>query len=124
MDLKVDDNGDLVVENDDLVLLTGLDAIIQHLKIRFRLFLGEWFLDTRVGIPWFEDILRKSPDLNVVNSLLREVITTTPGVIAITAFDLAVDSATRVLSMRFSASTTEGPITDFSLPFIIPQIAA
>ena len=123
MDLKIDAAGDLVLDGDDLALVTGLDAIAQHLRIRFQFFRGEWFLDTRVGVPWFEDILKKSPDLDVVNGLLREVITSTPGVTAITAFSLEIDRATRAMTVAFQAATELGPL-DFSQTFIIPAASA
>lgn len=119
-DLKLDANGDLEIGPDgDLIIVRGLDAIMQHLRIRLQFFRGEWFLDTRLGIPYFEEVLRKAPDLNVVQSIIRDAITTTPGVISITEFSLDYDGVTRSLSLDGKALTTEGVLT-FSEIFIIP----
>jgi hypothetical protein len=122
-DLKLDENGDLEIGADgDLIIVDGIDAIRQHLKIRLQFFRGEWFLDTRLGIPYFEEVLRKAPDLNVVQSLLRETITTTPGVIRLTEFTLDYEGVTRALSLDFRALTTEGPLR-FTEAFVIPSPA-
>ena len=122
-DLKLDADGDLEIGPDgDLIIITGIDAIAQHLRIRLQFFRGEWFLDTRLGIPYFEEVLIKSPDLNVVQSLLREAIRETPGVISITSFELDFDGVTRKLSLNFDALTTEGPLR-FTEDFVIPSPA-
>lgn len=110
MDIALDpDTGDLLIEGGDLVLTTGRDAILQHLTIRLQFFLGEWEWDTRIGVPYFQDVLVKAPDLNVVRTLLRETITSTPGVTGLQNFELDLDG--RTLRLDFEASTTEGPVT-------------
>ncbi len=122
-DLKLDAGGDLEIGTDgDLIIVTGIDAIAQHLRIRLQFFRGEWFLDTRQGIPYFEEVLIKAPDLNVVQSLLREAIRETPGVISITSFELDFDGVTRKLSLNSDALTTEGPLR-FTEDFVIPSPA-
>lgn len=119
-DLKLDANGDLEIGPDgDLIIVRGVDAIMQHLRIRLQFFRGEWFLDTRLGIPYYEEVLRKAPDLNVVQSLFREAILTTPGVLSISEFALDYDGVARKLSLDFQALTTEGELR-FTDVFIIP----
>ena len=123
-DLKLDtETGDLVINAaGDLEIVTGSDAVRQHLNLRLQFFRGEWFLDTRQGIPYFEEVLRKAPDLNVVQSLLREAIETTPGVLGISEFSLDYDGVTRTLSLDFRATTTDGPL-EFTAAFVIPSPA-
>ncbi len=123
-DLKINTtNGDLEIGDDgDLIIIDGIDAIAQHLRIRFNFFFGEWFLNRLLGVRWFEEVLIKAPDLNVVQSLLRDVILTTPGVLEITRFVIDFDGVTRRLSLDFDANTTEGPLT-FTEDFVIPAPA-
>lgn len=123
-DLKINEQtGDLEIGADgDLIIVTGLDAILQHLRIRLQFFRGEWFLDTRLGIPYFEEVLRKAPDLNVVESILRDAIRETPGVISITSFELDFEGVSRKLSLDFAALTDEGPLR-FTEDFVIPAPA-
>ena len=123
-DLKINETtGDLEIGTDgDLIIIDGIDAIRQNLRIRLQLFRGDWFLDTRLGIPYFEEVLRKAPDLNVVQSLLRDAIRTTEGVTEITEFELDFIGATRRLTLDFRAKTTEGPLR-FTEDFVIPAPA-
>lgn len=111
MDLALDPlTGDLLVEGGDLQLLDGLDAIAQHVAIRLQFFRGEWFLDTRIGVPYFTDILVKNPDLNIVRFLLRAAVASTPGVINLQSFDMVFEGITRALNVDFEAETEEGPL--------------
>lgn len=111
MDIAIDPvTGDLVIEGGDLKLVDGIDAIAQHVAIRLQLFQGEWFLDTRVGVPYYQSILVKNPDLVLVRSIIRTAILSTPGITGLDSFDLDFDAATRALTVAFEASTTEGPL--------------
>ena len=90
-DLALDNTGDLLVESDALSLVEGDDAIVQQLTVRFLFVLGEWFLDTRIGIPYFGDILIKNPDLSRVRAIFQETVLTTPGVASLEEFNLPFD---------------------------------
>jgi len=110
---QLDDLGEILVTNNSLTLTTGVEAIRQHIKTRFQLFLGEWFLDTDLGVPWFRDILIKKPSFVVVQEILKNTILETPGVLEITKFGFAYNSTTREATLEFSCISSEGPI-DFS----------
>jgi hypothetical protein len=109
MDIKQDDDGDLFLNVDDLELTSGLDAKVQHLNQRLRTFLAEWFLDLRVGVAYFQQILLKNPNPAVVDSVLKKEIVNTPGVLQLTFFDLDIAS-NRELTLSFRALTSEGEI--------------
>jgi hypothetical protein len=118
MDLKLDTNGDIAIENDDLVLIDGVDAIAQDVEIRLTFFLGEWFLDTRLGVPWFQKILGQKPRLGAVKSLLRKAIMTTPGLLGISDFIANYDGVTRKLSVSFTGRAQSGTF-DFNKELIV-----
>lgn len=108
-DIKLDPDGDIFIEDDDLVLVEGVDAIAQDVEIRLTFFLGEWFLDTRLGVPYFEKILGQKPvRVEVVKSILRKAIMTTPGMKGIADFTVDFDGLTRKLSVSFRGETVEG----------------
>lgn len=109
---------DIKLVDNAIVLVTGIDAIRQHLKCRFLLFLGEWFLDTTIGVPYFRDILIKNPSFVVVQEVLKSVILDTPGVILLLQFDFSFESVTRVARLEFQALTLEGTI-DFSQAILL-----
>lgn len=118
-DLKLDDTGDLAIEDAGFVIVTDDDALVQHLLIRFRFFKSEWIGDLRVGITYLEDFLIKNPDLAVVRGIFREVILTTPGIDTLDAFELTFDTAIRKLSVVFTARKLDGAILEFDKAFII-----
>ena len=108
--LDTTDDDILLDDSNDLTLTTGVDAIEQHLKQRLRTFLEEWFLDKRIGIPWFQQVLKKNPDEVIVDSVIKREIINTPGINELTEFSLDIDN-TRELDVDFRAQTTDGEIT-------------
>ena len=114
MDLKLDlTSGDIEVDENDVSIVDGADAIRQHLQIRFGFFLGEWFLDTDLGVPWFRDILIKKPSFVVVQEVLKKIVLDTPGVLQLIEFDFTFDNATREATLDFQCLSDSGVI-DFS----------
>lgn len=119
MDLKIDPiTRDVVIENDDFVLIDGLDAIRQELDIALHTFLGEWFLDTRIGMPWFQKILGAKPRLSVVLSIFRDAILKVNGILSVTDLNVVFDAPSRELSISFRAISTEGEI-EYNKEFIL-----
>jgi len=110
---------DILIEDDELSIVDGDDALVQHLVLRLQFFLAEWFLDQRIGVPYLEKILVKNPNLVAVRNIFREVILETPGIETITRFDLTVDPITRKLTLDFTCTKTEGGILEFTEEFLI-----
>ena len=112
--LKIDTTSkDLAIESNKFVWLDGIESIRQHLQVRLRAAQGEWFLDTSIGVPYFQDILKKNPDFVTVTEAFRTTILDTPGVIQLLEFDYDYDNTIRKYSLTFRALTDEG-ILDFS----------
>lgn len=111
MDLQIS-GGTLLLTNGDLTLLDGIEAISQEVTSRLRFFLGEWFLNTDAGIPFFEKILVKNPSLPVIGLLLRKAVLTTPGIKSLTQdMTFTYTAATRHMAVAFRADTVSGPLT-------------
>lgn len=111
VDLQLNDDGTaLVMVKGDFVLATGRDAITQHLRIRLRTFRGEWFLDRRVGLPYYQQILVKGPNLAAVKALYRRAIMETPGVTELRHLEVTMDHATRSAAVAFGVETIDGPV--------------
>lgn len=121
MDWKLDTDGDLYLDDSgSAVNLTGADAIAQHISIRLRMFLGEWFLDTREGVPWF-DLMEKGASTTRIRAVVREVITKTPGVGSLDELDVELDSDTRKLTVTAKGTYDTGEALDYSEAFIVGQ---
>jgi len=113
-DLKLDPGTvDLVVEGGDLVLVEDLAAISQAVRTRLRFFRGEWFGDLDVGVPYYENVYLKNPNMLVVRETLRAAIIGTTGIAEILTFDVTLDAATRTLSLAFSARADTGALLVF-----------
>lgn len=111
MDLELDTSThDLKFTDGDLALVSDLDATAQRLKIALLLFLGEWFLDERVGVPYYENVFIKNTNQPVINSMFRAVILNDQAVTKINEFEFVVDGATRSASLTFKADTIDGPL--------------
>jgi hypothetical protein len=114
MNLSVNSiTGDLDIQNGQLVLIEGQEEIKQHLEQRLRAFLGEWFLDQSIGLPYFDDILKKNVISSEVESIFINEILSTPGVVRLLSFELTLDKGLRQLQLSFLAETIDG-IVDFS----------
>lgn len=102
---------DLELTNGDLTVLEGLDATAQRIKIKFLFFLGEWFLDTRVGIPYYENVFVKAPNQATINAIFRAVILGDEAVTDLNEYEFVTDAATRSADLTFKADTVDGPLT-------------
>lgn len=110
MDIKLTDTDDLDLSTGDFQLISGLDEMRQVILISLRTFLGEWFLDTRIGAPWYEEILGQKPNLPVVQAFIENVLLAVPGVTQVLNLEADYIGATRVLTVSFDAITTEGTV--------------
>lgn len=106
LDLKLDDDDDLVVEGDDLALVEGVEGTKQAVKIGLRFFLGDWFLDESDGIPFFERIFIKNPNLIEVREWFRLAIADAPGITDVVSLQL-ISTADRITQVKYVANAGE-----------------
>ena len=104
-------NHDVEVDAYDLSLVEDQGHIAQSLRIRLLLFLGEWFLDTDEGVPFFQDVFKKNPNLGAIEAALKQRILGTPGVTELISFSLEFNESGRQLTVDFEANTTFGVVT-------------
>lgn len=99
---------DLYLEPDgSLAVVRDAEAIGQHVSQRLMAHLGEWFLDKEVGVPWIRDILGKTYDPVMAESVLKAEILNTDGVVDINSFSTRFDRVSRGLSSFDIEVTTE-----------------
>jgi len=102
---------DIAIEDNTFSFVEGADRVGQQIKIRILWFLGEWFLDTNRGVPWFEEIFVKNPDIAEIEAQLKVEIATVPNVKEITQWSSDLDVKTRTYTVRSRVDTEFGPIT-------------
>lgn len=109
IDFELDkETNDLVFIRNDFSLVEATNQIMQHLAIRLRFFLGEWYLDTNLGVPFYQLIFVKSANQIQIESVLKQEIVQTFGVERLVSFESAYDESNRKYSVRFSAISLSG----------------
>lgn len=105
-------SSDLVIKNNDLILIDNAERVAQQVLITLRFWLGEWFLDTRQGVPYLEYVLVKNPNMNHIRQILAEKIQSVEGVNNIVSLDFDFRRITRELYVNFEIDTDYGLVTE------------
>lgn len=116
--------GDLDLSSGNLRFVTDpAEALAIKLQKRFQLWLGEWFLDTRQGVPYRELVLVKNPNLGVIRQLFRQIFSTTQGIKSIDQFNLDYSASARRASFDFRVTTDTGAVIvgGEGKPFIVER---
>lgn len=114
-DLYLDELGRLVLETDEVV------AACIKLRNRFRFFLGEWFLDTRLGVPYFSLVLVKNPNIELIRRLFMRIIRSVDQITQVNRVDVILSPEDRGLVIDFEARAIDGRLIQGGLntPFLI-----
>jgi hypothetical protein len=110
------DGSELAKENGRLVIIRGVEEISQKVSISLQLVLGEWFLNTAEGVPYYEQIFVKNPSPGKITSIFRRAILAVPGMLSVQTITVDFNRSTRAVSVSFFGQATEGVI-DFSQAF-------
>lgn len=115
-DLALDADGDLELTS-GAARLTDVESgenVQQRLRVRLRLWQGDYVLDQRVGVPFRRWLGRKGADsVALADAVLRRAVATCPGVKRLDSFSFALDPSTRVATVAFEVTTDTGaPVAD------------
>ena len=118
---KLDATNDLDFSEPNLQIITGPQEIAQKIENRFKFFLGEWYLDTRLGANHYGVTFTKGTSDIVRREMFRRIVAETPGVIELLSFTFQRNG--RTLNPVFSARVVgaDDPV-NFSIPFILEDI--
>lgn len=120
MDLKLDSGGDLDTTNGEITLVNGADAMAQQGRIRLRMFLGEWHLDQRQGMPWLQLILAIKPfPQELASTKIRQALLGVPGVVGVRNLKIQYDASARRASVSLEVIGNEGLPVAFE-EFVLP----
>lgn len=101
---------DLVISRYDLNLVRHVQSTAQRLKVKLKVFFAEWFLNRQFGVPYYESVLKKAPDLQLIEAEIKRAILKVDKVVEILEFSLEFDTNQRRLFIAFRVRTTEGDI--------------
>lgn len=103
--------GDLLLQNNDLIIIDNAERVAQQILITLRFWFGEWFLDTTQGVPYLEYILVKNPNENHIRQILTESILSVEGVDTVDNMELDFDVRNRKMAVTYTATTDYGLVT-------------
>lgn len=122
-DFRLNENWDLSPGE-----VTGSDEIMQRLKLRLLRELGEWFLDTTAGLPWYQDghgmLGAKMSQQNNVFLLIRRCVMGTEGVKAIEKLTTRYILGNRTFSVYIRVILTDRTVRELTLPVTASTFAA
>lgn len=107
LDLLLDDNG-VVLRNGDWAFAVDREGIQQRISQVLKTITEEWFLDLDYGLPYFEQILIKNPNLPSVQDLFRRAILSVRGVSSVERLNLSLDTTSRTLTVSWVVLTDLG----------------
>lgn len=116
-------NGDLDLSTGKLVIIDGVEAIAQKLRIGLGIFFGEFFADLDVGVPYYQKILVKNPKLGQLTALIKLAILSCEGVASVDSLSVRFDAATRNLTVDFKAKAQTGELIPVKESFVIGLVA-
>lgn len=110
VDISLDEDGDLLFVEGDLVWSRGRVATVQSIENNVDIERGEWFLDDEVDeqrrIPRRDEVLVKNPNLVAVREHYRRAIAGSYDVAEVRRIDIELDSSTRTSTVSWEASTS------------------
>ncbi len=121
-DVKLTSTHDIDISTGDIQIIRGRDETAQRMTISFGTYLGEWFLDSRVGFPYTQKIFIKNPKLNELRDLFRRNALLDPGIDSVDSVVLEYEATTRKLTVDIVARDPDGNTIDFNLvPILDPS---
>lgn len=107
--------GDLILVNGDLVWTEDVVIeVLQRMRSRLRFFKGEWFLDLRQGVPYFQTIMQKADDVTV-RAIFSQVLRRTPGVASLESLAVTRSARERTAEISFGCRMSDGALVSSAL---------
>lgn len=117
MQLALDGSNDIHIdESGQLAMTSGLEQLVrQRIVCRLQTFRGELYLDRGLGVPYFSEVTKKSPNLGQIRDLLLSEVRTIEGVDEVTDSDVEFDAKTRVFYLYFKCKLTDGSLIEVNV---------
>lgn len=106
---KLSKDGDYALGHGSVNFLqNSAEAVAQSVMTRLALWQGQWFIDTDEGTPWIQGVLGKG---DFAESLIKERILATQGVLSISEFESILNPDTRSMAITVTIETEYGSAT-------------
>lgn len=93
-------NDDVYLDNgNNLAVVRYPESVAQAIASKLKVFLGEWFLDEEIGIPFFTEVLIKTNDKSKIDAIFKSEILKVNHVVRIEQFESEINRETRVYNI-------------------------
>lgn len=104
-DILLSDDWDIALtEEGDISLVT---SPVQEVLIKLKWFFEEWVFDPEKGIPWYEEVLVKNPDIDGIKKRFIREMLDVDDVLEVPGMDIMIDPKTRQTFVKFTMRTSE-----------------
>lgn len=109
LSFKIDERtGDLEFDGRGrLAMVDGMEAIKQRLRLRIGTRAGEWFLDSRLGVPWLQ-LMEKGTSRNRIRAEMMKAIMADEEVERVENLQIGRITSNRHLTIEFTARLRNG----------------
>jgi len=90
-----------------------LEFIAQKVRHELSLFLGEWFMDPGMGLPYIQGKIKKSEHRAILESAIRAKLISIEEVKNIIEFTPRYDKGERLLEVSFALDTKAGQLDSY-----------
>ena len=99
---------------------SNLEYLAQRVRSVISIFLGEWFLDRTLGIPYIPQTDLKRGHRALLETALRTKITAIKGIRKLTSFESVYEPGERKLSIDLIAESDSNETIEMNERYIIP----
>lgn len=106
--LYLNKDGDLEFDGlNSFKMVEGDDEVRQRLRIAILTNMGEWFLDTSLGVPWMDMLGKRNNQDEIKQAILKE-LKKDDDVQSIETIDIVFDDHERTLNISFNGTLING----------------
>ena len=112
-------NGDLPVYPEQI---ENLDLAMQRLETALQTYLGEWVLDTSVGMPFIEWLTTRRPDHVAIGAVILIEIRAVPGVLRVDNWTTSYTQSTSTFTASGDVVVEDGEVGTVLVEVIPPNV--
>jgi len=106
------DEGDIAIVENTFLIIDKSEEVRNGITQNLKTFLGEYFMDKLLGVPYYQLIFDKVTPLDLIDSVMKDTVLTTNGVVEILTWENPIYSSNqRSLSFNFTVGTLDEDIT-------------
>ena len=103
---------DILMQSGDLVITDGGDIVLadsvrQAIRIRLLWFAREWRFNTEYGIPYYDEVFVKNPNLDKLMLIFAREIRKVDEVLDVQNMNMKLDNQNRLANLTFTVYTSE-----------------